>query len=138
MRASREQSVDQRVFLAARGKQGRNRFGRMFEIVVEGDDPVAARMLDAADRRRMLAEVATQAQADDMTIRARQLADDRPGFGLAAIVDENEFVAEFCLGHAFRQALAQFGECRGAAIDGNDDGDLESGFSVSGFITRVP
>ena len=90
MRALGKHAVDQRAFGIASLQQCGYRFGRVLEIVVHGDDPAPARMFDPTDCRRMLAEIAAQAQAGDLRERVRQGPDRRPGFSTPTIVDKNQ------------------------------------------------
>jgi hypothetical protein len=68
--------------------------GRVLQVVVEGDDVVAGRLPETGQVGVVLPVVAEQVQRHDVGPGARLLGDDLPAPVLAAVVDEDQLVAQ--------------------------------------------
>ena len=68
--------------------------GRVLQVVVEGDHVVAGRLPHAGDVGVVLAVVAQQVERDDVRALRGPGADDVPAAVAAAVVDEDDLVAQ--------------------------------------------
>ena len=75
---------------------GQERLGLLLQVGVHDADDGAARVLEAGEKGRLLAEVARE--VDGLHVRRSlgggELLDQRPGAVLRAVVDEDELVVE--------------------------------------------
>ena len=126
MSAFLKDTIDQRVVFVSSSEQGGNRFRWVLEVIIHRDDPFPTRRRDAANSRRVLAKVAAQAQATHLWMPSGNLAYGAPRFGLAAIVDQDDFVVEPSLAHGCVQSTAQLGQGGAAAVNRNDDRSVET------------
>src|SRR6185312_1498072 len=125
-----EDAVDQRVVVVTGRKQGGYRLGRMLKIVVHRDNPLAASMRDAADGGRVLAEIPAKAQSTHARVLCGDRADHAPGFGLAAVVDQDHFMIESCRLHDLIESATKFGQGGAATIDRHHNGYVHGGVSI--------
>ena len=93
----------------------------VLEIRVHGDDDLALRALETGRQAHRLAEVRAQADTADARIFAVQLGDDLPGVVGAAVVDEDELVADAARLEAVAHPVRQLGQAFGLVEAGDDD-----------------
>ena len=92
MRLLRRRSIHDVFVVAELLQQLGDLFGRMLEVVVEGDDHVMPREADAAQHCVVLAVVPHQVHAPDPLVIPGEALDHRPRAVAAAVVDDEELV----------------------------------------------
>ena len=68
--------------------------GRVLEVVVHGDDEVAGGLAEAGEVGVVLAVVAQEVEGHDVRGGARAVGDHLPAAVLAAVVDQDQLVAQ--------------------------------------------
>ena len=123
--ALRADAADVVVAFVHLGQQLADIFRRVLQVGVQGDDALAAAVLEAGHDRHVLAEVAVeQHHARDVRAFLELLAQDRGGAVAAAVVDEHDLVRDAEFVERGIEPVEQGLQALFFVVDGDDDGEF--------------
>ena len=127
---------DHVVALERLGVEPRDLLGRILQVAVEHPHPAAPAGREPGRDRRVLAEVATQAQTDHTVVERAQLLNHRPAVIGAAVVDQDQLEVVGQRLDRGRDPALELPQALATAIDWNDHADLDR--APSGWLTVHP